>query len=180
MTARKRPGWATRPLDPLGAPVALFGELVDPRPTDRHEGDLGRHEDALEEGQDDDDDDLEERVHLAGRSSLAGSAWLAVAAFARGSRMRAGTPTASLPAGTSRVTTAPAPVRAPAPMSRGATIIVSTPMNAPSPIVVAVLARAVVVGGDGAGADVDALADLGVAEIAHVVLLRARRRGACS
>ena len=50
--------------------------------------------------------------------------------------MRAGTPTASLPGGTSLVTTAPAPVRAPSPISRGATIIVSTPMNAPSPIVV--------------------------------------------
>ena len=59
--------------------------------------------------------------------------------FARGSRMRAGTPTASLPAGTSVVTTAPAPVRAPSPMSRGATIIVSTPMKAPSPMVVGCL-----------------------------------------
>ena len=91
----------------------------------------------------------------------------------RGSRIRAGTPTASLPAGTSWVTTAPAPVLAPSPTSTGATSIVSTPRNAPSPIVVAVLARAVVVGGDRAGADVDALADLGVAEVAHVVLLRA-------
>ena len=46
-------------------------------------------------------------------------------------------------------------------------------MNAPSPIVVRCLRRAVVVGGDRAGADVDALADLGVAEVAHVVLLGA-------
>ena len=56
--------------------------------------------------------------------------------FGRGSRIRAGTPTASLPAGTSFVTTAPAPVRAPSPISRGATSIVSTPRNASSPIVV--------------------------------------------
>ena len=54
----------------------------------------------------------------------------------RGSRMRAGTPTASLPGGTSWVTTAPAPVFAPSPISTGATSIVSTPTKAPSPIVV--------------------------------------------
>jgi len=41
-----------------------------------------------------------------------------------------------LPAGTSFVTTAPAPVRAPSPISTGATSIVSTPMKAPFPIVV--------------------------------------------
>ena len=58
------------------------------------------------------------------------------AVCARGSRMRAGTPTASLPAGTSRVTTAPAPVLAPSPTSTGATSIVSTPRKAPSPTVV--------------------------------------------
>ena len=58
---------------------------------------------------------------------------------ARGSRIRAGTPTASLPGGTSWVTTAPAPVFAPSPTSTGATSIVSTPMNAPAPMVVGCL-----------------------------------------
>ena len=77
----------------------------------------------------------------AAQAGLALARFLAGSASARGSRIRAGTPTASLPAGTSRVTTAPAPVRAPSPMSRGATIIVSTPMNAPSPIVVRCLAE---------------------------------------
>jgi hypothetical protein len=50
------------------------------------------------------------------------------------SRIRAGTPTASLPAGTSRVTTAPAPVLAPSPMVTGARSIVSTPRKTRSPI----------------------------------------------
>ena len=44
-----------------------------------------------------------------------------------GSRIRAGIPTASLPAGTSRVTTAPAPVFASSPIVIGARSIVSTP-----------------------------------------------------
>ena len=43
-----------------------------------------------------------------------------------------------------------------------------------------VLARAVVVGCDGARADVDPLADLGVAEVRHVVLLQSQRRDGCS
>ena len=38
--------------DPPGAPVALLDELLDPAPADRHEGDLGRHEEALQDGQD--------------------------------------------------------------------------------------------------------------------------------
>ena len=91
----------------------------------------------------------------------------------RGSRIRAGTPTASLPGGTSWVTTAPAPVFAPSPISTGATSIVSTPRKTPSPIVVRCLRRAVVVGGDRAGPDVRPGADVGVAEVAHVVLLDA-------
>ena len=44
----------------------------------------------------------------------------------------------------------------------------------------AVFALAVVVGGDRPGADVDALADLRVAEVAEVVLLDRGRRSACS
>src|SRR5215472_8881863 len=46
----------------------------------------------------------------------------------------AGTPTAVAPSGTSFVTTDPAPVREPLPSLTGATSIVSTPTNAPSPI----------------------------------------------
>src|ERR1700694_4922219 len=46
----------------------------------------------------------------------------------------AGTPTAVAPSGMSFVTTDPAPVRAPLPSLTGATSIVSTPTNAPSPI----------------------------------------------
>jgi hypothetical protein len=53
---------------------------------------------------------------------------------------RAGTPTTVLPAGTSRVTTLPAPVFAPGPTVTGALSMVSTPMNAPSPITVSCLA----------------------------------------
>src|SRR5204862_6277521 len=90
-------------LDPLRRPVALLDELVDPCPADGHEGDLGRHEDALEEGQDDDDEELEGGVHQA---SLAPPGASPAAAFGgRGSRILAGTPTASLPGGTSFVTT---------------------------------------------------------------------------
>src|SRR6185437_151488 len=136
---REEPGRvADEPFDPSGGPVSLLDELVDPGPAHRHQGDLGRDEDGLEEGEDDDDEQLEGRIHYVAGASVSGldASDSAGPGFARGSRMRAGTPTASLPAGTSFVTTAPAPVRAPSPMSRGATIIVSTPMNAPSWIVV--------------------------------------------
>src|SRR5438552_9278513 len=61
--------------------------------------------------------------HLA---SLASTGFLRIAL--------AGTPTAVAPSGTSFVTTEPAPVRAPLPSLTGATSIVSTPTNAPSPI----------------------------------------------
>ena len=171
MTARNRPGRAFRRRTRLALRIALIDELLEAAAADRDQGDLGRREDAIEQDQHDDDPELDQRAaHVA---SPAGGSGRSGGDFARGSRIRAGTPTASLPGGTSRVTTAPAPVLAPSPMIRGATIIVSTPMNAPSPIVVAVLVRAVVVGGDRAGPDVDALADLGVAEVAHVVLLGA-------
>ena len=113
--------------DPAGAAVALLDELLDPAPADRHERDLGGDEEPLEDRQDDDEQELRYGRFIA--------RWLAVppaaaASGGRGSRMRAGTPTASLPAGTSRVTTAPAPVFAPSPTSTGATSIVSTPMKA--------------------------------------------------
>ena len=58
------------------------------------------------------------------------------AGIGRGSRIRAGMPTASLPGGTSRVTTAPAPVLLSSPRVTGARSIVSTPRNTRSPIVV--------------------------------------------
>ena len=132
MTARNRPGFSLRRWTRRAPPVALVDELLEPAPTDRDQGDLGRREDPVEQDEDDDDGELEDRRRSSGGSSRA-------AGLRRGSRIRAGTPTASLPAGTSRVTTAPAPVRAPSPTSTGATSIVSTPMNAPSPIVVGCL-----------------------------------------
>ena len=75
-----------------GAGLALLDELVDAAPANRHERDLGRDEEALEEGQEDQEQDLAEReAHDSG-----GSVRLRCA---RGSRIRAGTPTASLPGG---------------------------------------------------------------------------------
>ena len=63
---------------------------------------------------------------------------------------------------------------------RRRTSIVSTPRKAPGADAGPVLAAAVVVGRDRARADVRPLADVGVAEVAHVVLLHARARGARS
>ena len=60
-------GLGDQALDPRRAAVALVDELVDPGPAHRDEGDLGGHEDAFEEGQDHDHEQLDERVHLAGR-----------------------------------------------------------------------------------------------------------------
>ena len=60
-------GLRDQPFDPLRRPVPFLGELLDPSPTDRDQGDLGGHEDAFEHRQDDDDDELEDRFHLAGR-----------------------------------------------------------------------------------------------------------------
>ena len=75
------------------------------------------------------------------------------------------------PAGTSLVTTAPAPVRAPSPIvARGDDHRVD-PDERPVADRRPVLADPVVVGGDGPGADVGPLADLGIAEVAHVMLL---------
>ncbi len=157
-------------LDPAGPPVALFGQLVEPAPPDRDDRDLGRHEEALEDRQDDDDQERREVGHPSGGSSGSG----------RGSRSRAGTPTASLPAGTSRLTTAPAPVRAPAPISTGAIEHRVHPDEGVLADRRPLLAPAVVVGRDRARPDVRPGADRGVAQVAHVVLLDARRRGGCS
>ena len=48
--------------DPPGPAVALVAELADAAAADRHERDLGGHEDAVERDEDGDDDDLEERA----------------------------------------------------------------------------------------------------------------------
>ena len=137
VTARNRPGCATEPLDAAGAAVALVDELVDARPADGHERDLGGDEDRLEQGQEDDDEELGRRLSIAGGRpgvrAASGGFGLAARGSAPERRPRA------CPAGTSRVTTAPAPVFAPSPISTGATSIVSTPMNAPSPMVVGCL-----------------------------------------
>ncbi len=123
-----------QPADTASARVALLDELVDPAAPDGDERDLGRDEERLEDGQEDQEQDLDEREahRQADPSPPEGDCW-------RGSRMRAGTPTASLPGGTFFVTTAPAPVRAPSPISTGATSIVSTPRKAFLPIGRAVL-----------------------------------------
>ena len=71
-------------------------------------------------------------IAAAGRSSV--RRLVRAAAAARGSGP--GTPTASLPGGTSFVTTAPAPVFASSPTVTGARSIVSTPRKTRSPIVV--------------------------------------------
>ena len=67
VTARKRPGCAIRPLTRFADRLPSSASCSIAGPADRHQGDLGRHEDAFEDGQDDDDDELEDRVHLAGR-----------------------------------------------------------------------------------------------------------------
>ncbi len=82
-------------------------------------------------------------------------------------------PNASASAGTASVTTLPAATKAPSPSSTGATSVALEPTNTPSPMTGAVLGGAVVVAGDGAGADVAAGADAGIAEIGQVVGLGA-------
>ena len=80
--------------------------------------------------------------------------------------------------GASFVIVEPAPMVAPAPTLTGATSIAPEPMKAPSPISVRVLVRAVVIAGDGAGADIDLLADGRVAEVGQVIGLAARAEDA--
>ena len=81
--------------------------------------------------------------------------------------MIAGTPFASAPAGTSWVTTAPAPVVESSPSSTGATSTVFDPVWARADLG-AVLGAAVVVGGDRARADVGAGSDLRIAHVGEV------------
>ena len=76
---------------------------------------------------------------------------------------------ASASADTSLVMTLPAAVMAPAPTVTGATNEVLVPMKAPSPMVGEVLVNTVVVARDGAGADVGAGANPGVADVGQVV-----------
>ena len=154
-----------------GAAAALLDELLDAAAADRHERDLGGDEERRSSAS----------RKTMNRSSIADARQpVSPRVCARGSRIRAGTPTASLPGGTFFVTTAPAPVLAPSPTSTGATSIVSTPRNAFGPTRVRFFVAAVPVGGDRAGAHVRAVADLGVAEVAHVVLLDRASRGASS
>ena len=79
----------------------------------------------------------------------------------------------SLPAGASRVIVEPAPIVAPAPIFTGATSIDARADERAVADHGARLVHAVVVAGDGAGADVDLLADRRVAEVGEVVGLRA-------
>ena len=80
----------------------------------------------------------------------------------------------SAPSGTSSVITEPAPVYASSPTVTGATSEVWTPVRTSPADHRAVLAAAVVVGGDRAGADVRARADVGVADVGEVRDLGAR------
>ena len=90
------------------------------------------------------------------------------------SSIRAGTPFTSAPGGTSWVTTAPgAGVRTVAELDRRDQRPCWTLVCTPSPTVVRCLFVAVVVGGDRAGAEVGAGADLGVADVGEVRDLRA-------
>ncbi len=116
-------------------PVALLHHLLKPAAPDRDQGDLRCHEERVDEDERADDE------QLAHELAAHGSFWRASggSAGARRSRSRAGIPTASLPDGTSRVTTEPAPVTAPSPISTGARRMVSEPMKASSPMRVACL-----------------------------------------
>ena len=108
---------AGQPADAPRAAAALVDHLLHAARPERHERDLRGDEDAVEEDEQDDDAELDEGVaHQApsrlgcgfGRGAVAPVAVLAaLGAVGRISRMRAGTPTASLPGGTSLVTTAP-------------------------------------------------------------------------
>src|SRR5204862_5091963 len=124
----KPAGVVEQAADSPGARMTLLGELLDPASTDRHERDLGGDKEPLEERQQDDHEDVDHQPAAPPSGPRSGPSGGPSGGRWCGSRIRAGTPTASLPAGTSRVTTAPAPVRAPSPISRGATTLVSTAM----------------------------------------------------
>ena len=114
---------------------SLVDELLDAAPSERDEGNLPGDEEAFQDRQEGDEQQFADRdVH--GPPSSGGAPSGSAPGFWRGSRIRAGIPTASLPAGTSLVTTAPAPVRLSSPSVTGARSIVSTPRKTRSPIVV--------------------------------------------
>ena len=181
MVASSAAGLLGHARDAPGSLVTLIAELPDAAPADRHERDLGGHEDAVERDEDGDDDDLQERAahqrpaassEPAGRGAApprpAGGAH-GCGPASRGPACRRARPC---------VTTAAAPVTASSPTLTGARRMVSEPMNGAVADAGAVLADAVEVGGDGAGPDVHPLAHLGVAEVAEVVALRAPPEGA--
>ena len=112
----QRTGPLDEPADAIGAPVALVAELAQAAAPDRDERDLGRHEHAVHDDEQGDDEELGQgSAHQSTSSpSTAGMVGAGSVAGSRldvtGRRIRAGTPTAILPGGTSRVTTEPAPV----------------------------------------------------------------------
>ena len=63
---------------------------------------------------------------------------------------------------------------APSPIFTGATSAAFEPMKAPAPISVRCFCDAVVIAGDGAGADIGARADMGIADIGEVMGFDAR------
>src|SRR5450759_2736830 len=130
-------------LDATRSAMALVHKLVYPAVAQGNEGNLGGHEHRLDGDEDKDYQQLKENVAHRSAPSVAGSpavgagvAGASAVTSTRGFRRRAGTPTASMPAGTSFVTTDPAPVHAPSPSSTGATSIVSEPRKTFLPIFV--------------------------------------------
>ena len=113
---QKRAGLLDQAVDPSGAPVALVAELAHAAAPDRDERDLGGHEHAVEQDEQGDDEELGQgAAHQSTSSpSTAGMVGAGSVAGSRldvtGRRCAPARPTASLPAGTSRVTTEPAPV----------------------------------------------------------------------
>ena len=176
------------------ARIALVAELADAAAAHRHERDLRRHEDGVDEDEESDDDDLEGGAAHQ-RSEASSAAW---AAQGRASRERrrvrdpardgrwAGRrsaacargcaparPSAILPSGTSRVTSEAAPVRASSPTLTGARRMVSEPMKARAPMRVRCLRTPSKLAVMVPGTDVDALAHVGITEVAEVVALGA-------
>ena len=170
---------------PARAGLALLHQLLDAAAPDRHERDLGGDEEALEDREDDQEDDRGDGVDHVAPPSVAGatsgasavpglpSAASAAGTLSRGasgSRIRAGTPTASLPGGHVPGDDRPGPgLRPVAEGHRRAEHRVDAEEDALSDRR-AVLVHPVVVGRDRARADVGVLADVGVAQVAVVVL----------
>ena len=123
----------------LGAAVPLVGQLLEPMAAHGEQGDLRRREHATDQDQDQDQEQVEPRIPGAG-AAFRHPEGLPRPVRPRGfGAARWAAPECqppSCPAATSRVTTLPAPVLAPAPMVTGARSMVSTPMKAPSPMTV--------------------------------------------